>query len=155
MFWQLTKLLPNPFSRIACIMYSHKHTNCTTHLLLPINKDPCSLHSSGEIESSQPLKVPPPLICILPSYLNGQIIGGNIRVLGSPVKSQAVCHLEALARKAIMFNDTHTVDTALALSFCPLMRCSSLCVDEGASGRMFWVKCLSQLWLGSLQKVQH
>ncbi len=118
-------------------MCSHKHTNCTVYLLLPINKDPCSLHSTGEAESSQPLKFPPPLIYILPSYLNGQIIGGNITVLRSPVKIPAVPHLEALDRKAVMFNDTHAIDTALAHSACLLLRCSSLCMDESASGRMF------------------
>ncbi len=112
-------------------MCSHKHTICTVYLLLPINKDPCSLHSTGEAESSQPL------IYILPSYLNGQIIGGNITVLRSPVKIPAVPHLEALARKAVMFNDTHAIDTALAHSACLLLRCSSLCMDESASGRMF------------------
>lgn len=107
------------------------------HLLLPINKVPCSLYSTGEAEPSQPLKFPPPLIYILPSYLNGQIIGGNITVFRSPVKIQAVPHLEELARKAVMFNDAHAIDTALALSSCLLMRCPSLCMDESASGRMF------------------
>lgn len=96
-------------------MCNHKHANCAVHLFITHKQRPLQSAFHRWISG---------LIYILPSYLNGQIIGSNIRVLRSHVKSQAVCHLDALARKAVMFNDT------LSHTFSLLMRCSSFCMDE-------------------------
>lgn len=152
MFWQLTELLRTLSVKLPALCAAINIQIAQWIRLLPINRDPCIV--------CIPLVNLNPLshwsfLCRSFTYSHltwmDKIVGGNIRVLRSPVKSQAVRHLEALARKAVMFNDTH----ALSLSSWLLMRCSSLCMDESASGGMLWLKCLSPLWPESLRKVQH